>query len=125
MKTDNKSPGESGEQDGNSLNGADQRNQGEESLADVAANLFRGIEAVGGRLKVTSLRLLFTPHAINLQSNPEEILLADVEEVGPRTTMWLVPNGMFVRTRAGQEFKFVVWGRTKLISMIESIIQKT
>lgn len=106
------------------MNEADQGdlNQAEEVLADAAANLFRGIEAVGGRLKITSGRLLFQPHAINLQSQPEQILMGDIVEVGKRNTMWIVPNGMFVRTRAGQEFKFVVWGREKLIKLIQSRI---
>ena len=121
MTTDNRSSGEDGEQCGSVLDGsAGSANQAEEVLADVAANLFRSIEAVGGRLKITSRRLLFEPHAINVQTNPEEILLGDVVEVGKRNTPWIVPNGMFVRTRAGQEFKFVVWGRNELIRLIQS-----
>jgi hypothetical protein len=37
----------------------------EEILADVGANLFRGIEAVGGRLEITNRRILFEPHFFN------------------------------------------------------------
>ena len=99
-------------------------NQSEEILADVAANLFRGVEGVGGRLKITSRRVLFEPHAVNLQKIPAEILLSDIREVSKRNTMGLVPNGMLIRTRGGVEYKFVVWGREKLISIIESRIRK-
>ncbi len=98
--------------------------QSEEILADVGANLFRGIEGVGGRLKITSRRVVFEPHAVNLQKIPAEILLSDIAEVRKRNTMGLVPNGMLIRTRAGVEYKFVVWGRERLISIIESRIRK-
>jgi hypothetical protein len=47
---------------------------GEEILADVAANFFRGIESVGGRLKITSRRVLFEASEINLQEQPADIL---------------------------------------------------
>ena len=98
--------------------------QSEAILADVGANLFRGIEAVGGRLKITSRRVLFEPSALNLQKNPAEILLGDIAEVTKRNTLGLVPNGLLIRTRAGVEYKFVVWGREKLIGLIESKIGK-
>jgi hypothetical protein len=98
--------------------------QSEEILADVGASLFRGIEGVGGRLKITSRRVLFEPHAINLQKIPAEILLSDIKEVTKRNTMGLIPNGMMVTTKAGVDYRFVVWGREKLISLIESRIRK-
>lgn len=88
-------------------------------VADVAANLFRGIEGVGGRLKITNRRVLFEPHAINIQRNPAEIPIVDIAEVSTRNTLGIIPNGMLIRTRAGVEYKFVVWGRDRLISLIE------
>jgi hypothetical protein len=97
----------------------------EEILADVAANLFRGIEAVGGRLKITNRRILFEPHFFNVQKMPVEIRLDDISAVGKRDTYFLVPNGMLIRTKAGEEYKFVLWGREKIISIIESIIPRT
>ncbi len=98
--------------------------QSDEILADVGANLFRGIEGVGGRLKITSRRVLFEPNALDLQKMPAEILLSDIMEVRKRNTMGLVPNGLLIRTKAGVEYKFVVWGREKLIGIIESRIRK-
>jgi hypothetical protein len=99
-------------------------NRPEEILADVAANLFRGIEGVGGRMKITSRCVIFEPHSINLQKIPAEILLSDIVEVAKRNTMGLVPNGLLIRTKNGVEYKFVVWGRDKLIRIIESRLPK-
>jgi hypothetical protein len=97
--------------------------QSEEILADVAANLFRGIEAVGGRLKITSRRVVFEPHAFNLQKMSAEMFLSDIVEVSKRNTMGIVPNGLLIRTKAGVEYKFVVWQREKLIKIIQSKIR--
>ncbi len=105
------------------LVGGDKR-LSEEILADVAANLFRGIESVGGRLKITNRRVMFEPHAINFQKIPAEIHLSEIAEVGARNTMGFVPNGVFLRTKSGVEYNFVVWGRAKLIGLIERLILK-
>ena len=59
----------------------------EEILADVAANLFRGIEGVGGRLKITNRRLVFQPHAINLQRSPVDISLGDIAAACKRNSL--------------------------------------
>jgi len=92
----------------------------EVTLIDVAANLFRGPEAVGGRMQITTHRILFKPHAINIQKEPAEIDLKDVTEVGKRNTLGLVPNGMYVRAKDSTEYRFVVWGRSNLIKIIQA-----
>jgi hypothetical protein len=92
----------------------------EVTLIDVAANLFRGAEAVGGRMQITTHRVLFKPHAINIQKEPAEIDLKEITEVGPRNTLGLVPNGLYVRTKDGTEYGFVVWGRGNLIKIIQA-----
>jgi GRAM domain len=92
----------------------------EVTLIDVAANLFRGAEAVGGRMQITTHHILFKAHAINIQKEPAEIDLKDIVEVGKRNTLGLVPNGMYVRTKDGTEYRFVVWGRGNLIKIIQS-----
>ena len=98
--------------------------QSEEILSDVAANLFRGIEAVGGRLKITGGRLLFEPHSLNVQRDPAEILLSDIVEIRKCRTVRIIPNGLLIRTKAGEEYQFVVWGRGKLIDTIRSRMPK-
>ncbi len=91
-------------------------------LADVAANLLRGIEGVGGRLKVTSLRILFEPHAINFQRDPVEIALDQVSAVRVRRTWKVVPNGLLVLTNDGTGYKFVVWRRGWLKRVIDDCL---
>jgi hypothetical protein len=110
---------------GSMLDGtSDDATHNEEILADGVANLFRGIEGVGGRLTLTSRRVLFEPHAINLQRNPADILLSDIVEVRKRNTLGLIPNGLLIRTKAGVEYKFVLWDREKVMNLIESRIRK-
>ena len=90
----------------------------EQILADVGANMFRGIEAVGGRMKITDKRIIFEPHAVNLQKMVAEIPLSQVTDVTPRNTLMIVPNGILVRLKSGVEYKFVVRGRERLIDII-------
>lgn len=94
----------------------------EEVLADIGANLFRGIEAVGGRMRITNKRILFEPHSLNLQSMPAEIPLEHIAEVNKRRTLWILPNGILIRTHAGVEYKLVVENREQLIELISKHI---
>jgi hypothetical protein len=94
--------------------------ENEEILADVPANLFRGIEGVGGRLRITNQRLVFQPHAFNFQKMPLEISLGDIAEATKRNSLGFIPNGILIRTRAGVEYKFVVWGRDKLLDILQT-----
>ena len=99
-----------------------QPKSGEEVLAEAYANLFRGLEGVGGRMRITNQRVIFKPHALNIQSQPEEIPIREIAEVGERRTWGLIPNGLFIRTRSGLERKFVVWRRNELISLIRNLM---
>ena len=58
----------------------------ERILGDVASNLFRGLEGVGGRLKITNQRLIFEPHALNIQREILEIPLNKIKEVTRRNS---------------------------------------
>ena len=90
----------------------------EEILADRVANLFRGIGAVGGRIKITNQRLIFEPHALNIQKQILEVPLNQIKEVSPRNTLLLIPNGILVKLVSGQEYKLVVWKRKELMELI-------
>jgi len=87
-----------------------------------AANLFRGIESVGGKLTITNEKLLFEPHKINIQSQPLEIPFQDIERAEKRNSLLVVPNGMKVIDRSGREYKFVVWGRDEIIDLINKTV---
>lgn len=96
--------------------------QNEQLNFDVLANLFRGMEGVGGKLKITDRRLVFESHAFNIQTGITEIYFSQIAEVKKRNTMGIVPNGMSVITKDGVEFKFVLWNRTKIIDFLNNRI---
>lgn len=87
-------------------------------LADRAANLFRGIEAVGGRLKITSHRLIFEPNAMNIQKQTLEMPLNQISEINPMNTLGIIPNGILIKLKSNVEYKFVVGGRKELIDLL-------
>ncbi|TBL75977.1 GRAM domain-containing protein [Paenibacillus thalictri] len=99
-----------------------QVNQQNNSAMNVNANLFRGIEAVGGKMHITSEVLKFEPHSINIQSQPLSIRIADIAVVEKRNTLLIVPNGITVKDKSGQEYKFVVNKRDNVISHINAMI---
>ena len=85
---------------------------------NIAANLIRGIESVGGKMKITDSEIIFTPHKINVQSNPLTINISNIKEVGKRNTLFIVPNGLSVVEKSGEEYKFVVNNRQKIITYL-------
>ena len=91
---------------------------GEELLADKMANLFRGWEGVGGRLYVTNRRVIFESHFLNIRHGVTVLPLTEIEDVRPRNNLWVIPNGMEIETRDGVRYRFVTWGRDRLIDMI-------
>src|SRR2546428_11666421 len=60
---------------------------GEDVLAEVSANLVRGHEVVGGKMRITNRRVLFQPAAYNWQKKPVKLALADVAEVREGRTL--------------------------------------
>lgn len=90
----------------------------EQILADKAANLIRGVESVGGRLKITNQRLIFEANAINNQKQTLEIPLNQISEVIKRYTFGLIPNGLLIKLKSNVEYKFIVWNCGELIKLI-------
>lgn len=91
---------------------------------NIEANLFRGMEGVGGKLTITNERLYFQPHSLNIQTQPLELNLKDIAAVENRNTLFVIPNGMKIKMHNGQEHKFVVWKRAEIIGMIEDTKMK-
>jgi hypothetical protein len=92
--------------------------KGETLVTWERANLFRGIEGVGGLILITDRRIIFQPHLFNIQRDVVEIPLKDIVEVRPRSTYDIIPNGILVKTRSGKEYKFVVPNRQRIIDLI-------
>ncbi|MGB0526068.1 MAG: GRAM domain-containing protein [Flammeovirgaceae bacterium] len=87
------------------------------------ANLFRGIEGVGGKLFLTNLRLHFQPHKFNIQNNEVSIALDQIDEVATYKTGKLITfnNGLKVTTLDGTEFRFVANKRDEWIDQLVAI----
>jgi hypothetical protein len=94
--------------------------ENETILEDVAANLYRGIEGVGGRMKITDRRVIFEPHAFNLQTQAAEIPLEQISEIRKYNNLGFIPNGILFKLKSGIQYKFVVWGREHLITLIKN-----
>lgn len=85
----------------------------------VAANLFRGKEAVGGRLHFEEQQMVFKSHAFNIQTGTTIIPYSDVADVQPANNLGFIPNCMVVSTKNGLDYKFVVWKRKELMAFIK------
>jgi len=77
---------------------------GESVIREAPANLQRGIETVGGKLILTTARLVFEAHALNVQRGSTEIDLAAVKSATPCWTRFLgliplMPNSLVVTTK--------------------------
>ncbi len=96
---------------------------GETPIKDGAANMQRGIETVGGRLYLTSQRLVFESHAFNIQTGVTTIALTSITGARKCWTKFLnlvplVPNSVAVTTSEGNEHRFVVFGRQAWLDAI-------
>ena len=97
---------------------------GETVIRDGAANLQRGVETVGGRAYLTSQRLIFESHAINVQTGSTIIALESVTGVRKCWTRFLnliplFPNSVAVATNEGKEYRFVMFARQSWVDAID------
>lgn len=74
----------------------------------VYANLFRGLEAVGGKIHFNENSLIFKPHMFNIQKRETVIDYKDIASITKRDTLRIVPNGIMITLTNGTEYKFVV-----------------
>ena len=87
------------------------------------ANHFKGLEGVGGKLHLTSQRLRFRSHAINVQTHDESYPLEDIAAVEAVRTLGLIPNGLLVHRRDGARERFVVHQRDEWVRRIQQAIE--
>lgn len=95
----------------------------EKLIMKVSANLFRGIEGVGGKLKITDKRLHFMSHSFNIQTGETEIPLGEIAEVTKVNTLGLVPNGLLIKLKNGKSYQFVVNQRNTVYDLVKSLIE--
>ncbi|WP_084565892.1 GRAM domain-containing protein [Belliella pelovolcani] len=98
----------------------------EEEIAYVqAANLFRGIEGVGGQVFLTNKRLIFKGHKFNIQSGQKNFPYEDILRCEPRKTGGLIDNGMRLHTKSGEQHDFVINERDGFIAILNKRIEES
>jgi hypothetical protein len=80
----------------------------EEIEIEGPANLFRGIEGVGGKIFLTNKKLIFKSHKINIQKGQTDIDYAIIKGLVKRKTAKLIKNGIRIISQKGKEYDFVV-----------------
>lgn len=81
---------------------------GEKIIFQTAANHFKGIEGVGGKLYLTNKRLIFKSHKMNIQNHELSVNLSDITRVSRYKILGIVNKGIFVVTAQKKTEKFVV-----------------
>lgn len=99
--------------------------QGEQVVKEGSANLQKNIETVGGKLYLTNQRLIFEAHKFNVQRGMTEIELSNIQALHPFwTRQWglfpIFPNSLAVYTKHGEEYRFVLLGRSTWAVAIEA-----
>lgn len=97
----------------------------QEELKSIPANVFIGRMAVGGKMMVTEKAIRFRPHRFNLVTQDMAVAISDISTVSKCKTLGIVPNGTLVTLNSGQEIRFVVNKRSRLIELITRKIQKS
>ncbi|MEB2777704.1 GRAM domain-containing protein [Algoriphagus sp. D3-2-R+10] len=80
----------------------------EEIETEGPANLFRGKEAVGGKLFLTNEKLIFKSHKLNIRTGQSDIPFDTIIDIQEQKTEKLTDNGLRVKTVDGREYDFVV-----------------
>ena len=101
---------------------------GERLVRQTGASLQRGIEAVGGQLFLTTRRLIFEAHWLNVQRGRTVVPLRDVEDVWKTWTklLWVIPilpNVLAVATAKGKTYRFIMFERDAWIRLIRETKQ--
>ena len=92
-------------------------------LLNIPANLFWGWQALGGKLIVTEHKLHFKAHFFNSMWAPKttDINIIDIVSIQPAKSLWIIPNQLVIKTRKGEQFRFVVNNRDSVIAVIQDL----
>ncbi len=89
------------------------------------ANHFMKGEGRGGWLVLTPTRLAFRSHGKNLQNDPVDISLNEVDSVAVCRTAGIIPNGLKVFRKGGASDRFVVTARKDWARAISEALPNT
>jgi hypothetical protein len=103
--------------------------QGESIIKEGAANLQKGIEIAGGKLRLTNQRLVFEAHRVNVKGGVTDLPLSRVVSCSPWWTLFLgliplFPNSLAVQLEDGKEHRFVLFDRQAWSSAIAAQLRR-
>jgi hypothetical protein len=93
----------------------------EKLLMQSNANHFKGIEAVGGMLFITNLRVIYKSHKVNFQNHLFEVNIADIVSYEKCKTFGVIENGILLSLTNGTKERFVVDNNHLIISKLNKI----
>jgi hypothetical protein len=82
------------------------------------SNLRHLDQQVQGKLIVTNQRIYFKSLTENHRNCDREITPAEISDLMFFNTLWLIPNGMNIVTKNGDEIQFTVKNRTEWAKLI-------
>jgi hypothetical protein len=87
-------------------------------IKEGAANHFKGIEGVGGKLVLTDKRLIFKSHKLNIQNHQENFALEEIQKLIATKTLGVLKNGLTVELTSNNGHRFIVDEPTDWIEKI-------
>jgi hypothetical protein len=81
-------------------------------------NLRQIDQKVNGKLIVTNQRIYFKTLKEELSNYNMEIIPKEISEILFFNTMWLIPNGLTIKTKCGAEIPFIVNRRSEWARLI-------
>ncbi|MUV37832.1 hypothetical protein JNUCC1_01638 [Lentibacillus sp. JNUCC-1] len=72
------------------------------------ANLKRGMEYVGGKLKVTNEKLYFNPQPANIQKKRLVISVKEIKAIEKTKILGISPNGVLIHLKNDASYKFTI-----------------
>ena len=95
---------------------------GESILHEGPANHWKNGEAVGGKLTLTTDRLIFESHRVNIQRHTESFLIRAIADLEVGTNLFIIKNGLEVIFQDGARERFVVKNPNDWIKRIKAAI---
>lgn len=86
----------------------------------INANLFRGIEGVGGKITFDDIGLTFKSNYFNVQTEEIRIEYSQISTINNRKTCFVVPNGISIITKDNLKYDFVINFRKPVIEFLMS-----
>lgn len=90
----------------------------------INANCLQGLQTLTGKLYFYEDGFSFKADSVNGVINKGKILYKEIKTVNKRNTMGIIPNGLSVLQKNGEELVFVVSSRNEVREYMVSRLEK-